>query len=196
MRLKSCRICGTLFRTDKTDHTLCPDCLTREKATTIRPRTCRQCGASFDGGPRAWYCPDCRAERKKDAMQRFRQKGAARPLGSIDQCVVCGGDYVVNSARQKYCPSCAPAAVREADRAASIAWNTAHPERKQELRQQTKKICVICGGTVPKGTQRVTCSPECEQKRRQLAQADADLRRGHRNSPSKIKRLDDKKEDT
>jgi rubrerythrin len=27
----------------------------------IRTRTCRQCGKEFQGGPRAWYCPECRS---------------------------------------------------------------------------------------------------------------------------------------
>ena len=46
----------------------------------------------------------------------------------MDNCVRCGGEYVVNSARQKYCPDCSHQAVREIDRLASIAWNHTHKE--------------------------------------------------------------------
>ena len=28
-------------------------------AVVIKDRVCRQCGAVFQGGPRAWYCPEC-----------------------------------------------------------------------------------------------------------------------------------------
>ena len=171
MRLKKCIKCGRLFETARPEQAQCNDCLAAAKATTIRPRTCRQCGAVFDGGPRAWYCPNCRAERKKDAMQRFRQRGAVRPLGSVDQCVVCGGDYVVNSARQKYCPSCAPAAVREVDRAASRRWNrdNNYYESRTPATRRGVKICVICGAPVPDGTNAVTCSPECDKLCRKRA---------------------------
>lgn len=99
-------------------------------AVVVKPRVCRQCGAVFDGGPRAWYCPACRTERTRDANRRYRAKGrkADRTLGSTDKCVRCGQDYIVKSSRQKYCPSCAYEAVREADRPMSRAWNQAHKE--------------------------------------------------------------------
>lgn len=97
-------------------------------AVVIKDRVCRQCGAVFPGGPRAWYCPICRAERAKEANRRYKSSGAARPLGSTDICTVCGKPYTVNSARQKYCPECAYEAVRAADRPASRAWNQAHKE--------------------------------------------------------------------
>lgn len=99
-------------------------------AVVVKSRVCRQCGAIFDGGPRAWYCPACRAERAREADRRRRAKGrkADRPLGSIDKCVRCGNDYVVKSSRQKYCPACAYDGCREADRPMSRAWNQAHKE--------------------------------------------------------------------
>lgn len=112
-------------------------------ASVVKDRICRACGATFLGGPRAWYCPVCRQERGKEAAKRFRQKGrvADRPLGSTDKCVRCGKEYVVNSARQKYCPDCAYDAVREVDRIASKAWNQSHkdqyyPDRNAKRRKQ------------------------------------------------------------
>ena len=111
----------------------------------VKERVCRQCGARFEGGPRAWYCPDCRAERKKEAARRCREKGKAdRPLGSTDYCERCGKPYTVKAARQRYCPDCAYEAVREADRPASIAWNREHkdsyyPAKNAKRRAQAQK---------------------------------------------------------
>ena len=118
MRLKKCAKCGKLFNTAKNEQTLCDECVATAKSTTIRPRTCRECGAIFDGGPRAWYCPECRKIREKESAKHYRDNGPSRPLGSIDRCSVCGKEYVVNSARQRYCPACAPEAIREVDREA------------------------------------------------------------------------------
>ena len=95
-------------------------------AVVVKDRTCRQCGAVFSGGPRAWYCPACRSVRAKEADRRRKASGIARPLGSTDICTVCGKPYVVRSSRQKYCPDCAYEAVRAVDRPASRAWNQAH----------------------------------------------------------------------
>lgn len=197
MRLKQCLSCGKTFQTNRIDQTKCTACLEALRSTTIRDRVCRQCGTSFLGGPRAWYCPDCRKDRKKERDKRFQKNGAQRLLGSIDLCVICGKEYTVNSGRQKYCPDCAPAAVQEIDRAASREWAAAHsaatgyrtPEKKTG-----RKICVICGGIVPKGTSAVVCSPECDALRRKRAQEYADLRRGRRKKPPSIQRLDDKGE--
>ena len=97
-------------------------------AVVVKDRVCRQCGAIFQGGPRAWYCPDCRSGRQREQGRRYKAKGPDRPLGSTDTCMVCGKTYTVNSARQKYCPDCAYEAVRAADRPASRAWNQAHKD--------------------------------------------------------------------
>lgn len=120
-------------------------------APVVLPRTCRQCGTIFNGGPRAWYCPDCRLERRREADRRLAARGRVplRPLGSIDKCTVCGKDYIVNSSNQKYCPECAYDAVREIDRAASRAWNQAHKDtyypiknkkRNEERKKNPEKI--------------------------------------------------------
>ena len=62
------------------------------------------CGKEFNGGPRAFYCPDCRVIRTKEAQKRFRQgKTAKRKLGSVDKCELCGKEYIVTAGRQKYC---------------------------------------------------------------------------------------------
>ena len=115
MRLKKCIVCGKLFQ-GRPDQTKCEDCIAIARATTLRPRVCRQCGSTFDGGPRAWYCPTCRAERQRVRNAAQRKTGARRPLGSIDKCVVCGKEYVVEAGLQKYCKDCAPEAIRAIDR--------------------------------------------------------------------------------
>lgn len=39
-------------------------------------RICKECGIKFSGGPRAWYCPNCRKERqKKQAENQNQGKG-------------------------------------------------------------------------------------------------------------------------
>lgn len=110
-------------------------------AVVVKPRTCRQCGTVFDGGPRAWYCPECRETRQREADARYRSKGrkADRPIGSMDRCSRCGAEYVVKSARQKYCPDCAYEGVREADRPASKAWNQAHKDTYYPARNAKRR---------------------------------------------------------
>lgn len=111
-------------------------------------RICRECGRPFEGGPRAWYCPDCRAERRHQqhlkAEQRRRTGKVTRPIGSTDHCVVCGEQYIVKSARQKYCPKCAKDAVAAIDRrqgleryhASSDDINLARtPQRREQYRE-------------------------------------------------------------
>ena len=74
-------------------------------------------------------------------MAKYRGKGrkADRPLGSIDKCVRCGAEYVVKSARQKYCPDCAYEGVREADRPMSRAWNQAHKDTYYPARNAKRR---------------------------------------------------------
>ena len=193
MALKQCKYCGKPFVPSRQAQAVCEDCLAEARSTTIRPRTCRACGTTFDGGPRAWYCPSCRAERQKESSRRARKEGTKRPLGSIDHCVICGKEYVVNSARQRYCPDCAPEAYAAADREASKAWNAAndyYAKRAQSPRSGIR-LCVICGEPLPPNSGGVTCSHECHRKRIILSQQEADIKRGKRKSPLTIQRLDD-----
>ena len=143
--------------------------------TTLAMRVCRQCGISFMGGPRAWYCPDCRYERQKESTRLSRQRkrlGLTRALGSTGYCVVCGEPYVVESANQKYCPKCAPEAIRAIDRQQSLEWareklkDKDYVDARNEKRRACvmEKTCPICG---KKFSTRVsvkkTCSDECRK---------------------------------
>ena len=192
MRLKKCIKCGKLFSTVKEEKALCDDCIAAAKSTTIRPRTCRECGVTFDGGPRAWYCPNCRAIRQKEAAKRYRQNGPSRLLGSIDHCIVCGKEYVVNAGTQHYCPDCAEEAYRTLDREASKKWNAENKfyERRTPQQRRGQKVCVICGKPVPPGTPCITCSDECDKLRIKWHQDQAQIRQGTRKSPTTVNRLD------
>lgn len=154
----------------------------------IRTRKCRQCGREFSGGPRAWYCPGCRMERKNRALERAGIDVVKRPLGSTDKCAICGKEYIVNGSRQRYCPDCASKAVKEVDRQQALKYyndvkGTYNPARYKKRRVKTK-ICVICGKEFPcNGTARNTCSDECRKKQRQAWQRTADKNR-KRNKPT------------
>lgn len=149
----------------------------------MRPRTCRQCGKVFEGGPRAWYCPDCRAERQRDANRRQREKGTVRPLGSTDLCTVCGKSYIVKSARQRYCPDCAAEAVKAADNAQGRAYMAKYS--KTRIRH-TDRFCKVCGAVIPPDSpEKYYCSDECRRKAEQEKQRKADSKRGKNAAPPK-----------
>lgn len=183
MRTKKCVTCGKVFTTDRYEQAKCGDCLAAARSTTLRPRTCRTCGDIFPGGPRAWYCPDCRTEREKARKRKYRAYGFSRHLGDIDNCVVCGKEYVVCSGSQKYCTDCAPEAVREIDREQSIRWNRENDyyAKREETPRSGVKVCVVCGREMSPGTNTVTCSPECAAARRKEIQHRADAKRRGRS---------------
>lgn len=168
-----CQACGRIFNGDPAA-LKCPDCVKDAKSSTLRDRTCRACGKIFSGGPRAWYCPECRSERQKSQSRQFKARkraGAVRELGSTDICVICGKPYIVTGGLQRYCPACAPDAVRAIDREQSRAWNDAHttPEqRKADRRVAAAQIpCVICGKLFTPAPDRAnakTCSLSCAQE--------------------------------
>lgn len=191
MRLKSCKCCGKPYETDSPDAIFCPDCSAAyHKAAPVRSRVCRQCGATFSGGPRAWYCPDCRILRQREAERKHRRNGTSRPIGSIDRCIRCGREYIVNSARHVYCKDCSEIAVREKDRQQSRQYNAAHKDAlyaQKEAARKDRNVCIICGAVYDANTPTVTCSPECAKKLKKLRQDEADIRRGKRKSPAGVK---------
>lgn len=176
--IRICKYCGARYDGDP-GGSCCPPCAAAQRSTTLRDRTCRSCGTVFPGGPRAWYCPDCRRERRKESDRRHRQTGTARKLGSTDLCTVCGKPYTVASGRQRYCPDCAGAAVREIDRAQSRAWNREHttPEQRRAERQSAAAEipCAVCGKPFVPHDASITCSPACseELQRRSAANGSA-----------------------
>lgn len=155
----------------------------------IIDRQCKQCGRSFKGGPRAWYCPDCRETRRKEAAGRYRKNGPGRALGSTDKCKICGKDYVVNGSRQKYCPDCSDEAVRRVDRRQGLDYYHSqkadiNPKRNEHRKQKwqaekQKKICPVCGGEFIPRYGSIVCSEKCRgvYRKRYMAEYDR-ARRG------------------
>lgn len=186
MRLKKCKSCGENFETDKPGAYLCPACsLAAKQASVVRPRLCRQCGATFDGGPRAWYCPSCREERSRAYAAEYRCGKPARKIGSTDTCERCGAEYIVAGGRQRYCKACAKEAVAEKVRPHKREYAEAHKDvmypHKAEMRTMNK-VCVVCGKVFDNGRNGVTCSAACAEKRKSHNQAVADLKRGRRKT--------------
>ena len=191
MRLRKCKRCGKPYETDRPDTYLCPACSVEAKReTVVRDRICRQCSVVFPGGPHAWYCPTCRAERRQEVDRRRKRTGPSRPLGSTDTCKRCGGEYVVEAGRQVYCKRCAEIAVRETVRAHKRRYNA---ENRDSLNAHKKamhtdrKVCIICGNVFDADTATVTCSAACAAKLRKQRQEEADIRRGKRKSPVGVK---------
>ncbi len=165
------------------------------KRDNIRPRTCRECGKVFPGGPRAWYCPDCRADRAKESCKRSKaraKKGLTRALGSTDFCVICNKPYIVFGANQKYCKECAPEAITEVDKKQSLEYylknkDTYNPKRN-EARRIKEKECAICGKIfIPDGSPRKTCSSGCDDVLRKIRQ-----RKAERKRASEVKKMRNK----
>lgn len=103
------------------------------------PRTCRDCGKVFIGGPRAWYCHDCRKERAREANKRAKQKKKTAeyiPVGSIIQCELCGKEIIKRGGKHKYCNKCAEKHLKEIDNAQSLEWKKNNPEK---IRKSKKK---------------------------------------------------------
>lgn len=192
MRLKQCTKCGKSFQTDNTFQAMCDECLAASKKSTLATRTCRQCGVKFTGGPRAWYCPECRESRVKEQRKQCRKNGPKRPIGSTDKCVVCGAEYIVVGPNQRYCKSCAEEATREADRKAGIAY---YYEKDYNKTRSTRgrhgtKLCVICGKPFSGRGVSVVCSDECKAQLKKLYAYEADIKRGNPRKNPSINRLD------
>lgn len=92
----------------------------------ILPRICRTCGTSFLGGPRAFYCQECRQERKKQQSKRYKERikhGSVTTLGSIIQCESCGCNIIKCGGLQRFCHQCAKKHLKIIDNQQSLDWN-------------------------------------------------------------------------
>ena len=189
MRQRICKNCGKVFvvPTGKESY-LCEECAKKSKSNgVIRERICKICGASFMGYPRSFFCPECSAERKKQQKKIYNRRQAKRPLGSIDICENCGEKYIVNSGRQRYCPTCAEKKVKENIREHKREYMSENSEKSKELKLETRGkryICPICGKEFEKHSTCVTCSPECEKELRRRRQNRADIKIGKRKIPA------------
>lgn len=109
--------------------------------TTLRPRTCKECVVTFKGGPRAWYCPRCRAERQTQQNREYQERkkrGNTRKIGQKYPCEICGKMYILSSGLQRYCAECAVKHLKEVDNKQSKDWNKSHPEQITKHKQNEK----------------------------------------------------------
>lgn len=190
---RACQVCGKPFDGSKDSH-YCQTCATVKKLdTVVRIRICQDCGVDFPGGPRARRCSDCAHKAQQETNRRHKKIGTKRPLGSIDKCQRCNGEYIVKSGRQKYCLKC--------QREASLAWQREHKKgyhkasgqnaKKQERREQTEKICVYCLKPFVSSSSTNVCSDYCRSEQKKIIQCISDLKRGYkRNYDSYIDQRD------
>jgi len=145
----------------------------------ILDRVCISCAATFRGGPRAYYCPSCRYKRDKEATDRQRKHGPNRKLGSFDNCVRCGQQYIVNGGQQRFCETCSPIHAREYDRVTSLQHYRLNRNQINSVRMIRRRIglitCVVCGTLFDSHhTCRNSCSEACRRilMRRYFRRAD------------------------
>ena len=120
--------------------------------------------------------------QEKKTQKKYRKNGFVRKLGSIDKCQLCGAEYTVNSGRKKYCSD-------ECARIAGLQWQREHKKgyekasgqdvKKQERRNNQKKICVYCGRIFSGRESSNTCSEYCHNKNKQIIQYQTYIRKGH-----------------
>ena len=146
---------------------------------TIMQRICKQCGVTFSGGPRAYYCLECRYARQRERENLYKKHGAARQLGSIDKCELCGKDYIVDGGLQRFCKECQEINRLEHDKTTSISYyheNKGQINPKRNTRRQLPpRKCIWCGAEFKKHTKSSTCNTDC--KRAYLNKYARDLRR-------------------
>lgn len=109
-------------------------------------RTCGQCSKTFSGGPRSWYCEECRELRKKEATRKHREskkQGTAIKIGSVGKCEKCGKEIIINSARQKFCKECAEVSIKEFDRKKSLNYYHAVLDKSHRNVLRKKRYAII-----------------------------------------------------
>lgn len=148
----------------------------------LAKRICRNCGVEFMGGPRAWYCPGCRENRKKTQLREYKQRkaeGKTRPIGSIAYCEICGEKIIVTGGNHRFCKKCGPKHLAEVDRKQGLEWynrNAAkiNPKRMRKRNPQCyspdgHRICKRCGILLPPETKRFLY---CDNCRREISNED------------------------
>lgn len=125
----------------------------------IMPRTCRGCGKIFQGGPRAWYCPECRSERKKIQSKEYRQRkklGKTIPIGSLIKCEICGKEIIKDGGSQRFCPECAAKHLKEIDNQQSLQWKNDNPDKVREAKRKMSKTRYATGESFESSVKGVT----------------------------------------
>lgn len=139
----------------------------------IQTRVCKECRLEFEGGPRAYYCPTCRAERTRERdrlhKQKLRSGGAdIRKLGSIDTCERCSKPYTVEGGLQRFCPECQPIHALAYDRETSLPFYHANKDRinppRKIKRRKRGNTCSWCKNEFDPINGSTTCSTECKRQ--------------------------------
>lgn len=159
-----------------------------------RERSCPDCGRIVIMHIKSKRCRACQdaANRAHDAeYQRARSQGKTRKLGSIDICQRCGGQYVVNSGMQRYCPDCAPSAVSDNVRASARqryadAYQTPESRAERNARRrrqwQQDRVCKQCSKAfVPQYPRQVCCCESCKSVRNKAIIAVSEQKRRIKN---------------
>lgn len=160
-------------------------------SANLRERTCRSCGTVFPGGPRAWYCPKCRHERQAEACRRHKARKRygeeTRILGGVYSCVICGQPYTLRGANQRYCPDCAPCAIKEMDAEQGLEYYRAQSDKinpaRTAKRRAAERPCAWCGKLFSDRPHQHYCSDECQELARLYRQRKADAKRSGKPEP-------------
>lgn len=157
------------------DHTSTPD---------VRTSDCARCGVTVEAQYKRgrWYfkefCEPCRAQRKLERsranMTTYRRaRGVAQVKGTVIQCVRCGGDFVRDGIKRKFCDACQPEAMLERARAASQSKCRA----RAAIKHGTEVKCANCDMLIVKMYPRHCYCAECQKlyRRGQLSY----LKEGH-----------------
>lgn len=138
----TCRCdCGNIGKYDYNDliYKVKKSCGCKKKThNNMGTRVCRECGKEFDGGTRAFYCPTCRIERKREQKQRYeenKRKGHSVRIGDTMFCEKCNKKIIRNSARQRFCADCAKINNKEVTRKQSLKYYNENKETINEKRR-------------------------------------------------------------
>ena len=130
-RMCDCRCeCGSIckIKYEELKHEVIKSCGCKRAShadRNMRNRICRSCGVAFKGGPRAFYCPECREERRKESSRKSKARTRAGKnivLGGKMVCEMCGREIIRKSARQRFCEDCARINIKEVDRKQSMEY--------------------------------------------------------------------------
>ena len=137
--------CGSTFTTTiakiRRDINSC-GCKKANPSSNIKERECRECGKKFEGGPRAWYCPQCRENRRAESKRKTaenRKNGTLKSPGKEMICENCGKTIIRNAANQRYCEECGKENIKEIARQQSLEYYENNKEEINVIRKGTRK---------------------------------------------------------
>lgn len=106
-------------------------------------KNCITCKTAFLGGPRAFYCPACRIERKKQISREHKERkrlGLSRRVGDLMVCVDCGIKYEYYIGAKDRCPDCAKKHLKEIDNVKSLEWKHSNKDKYLQAKRDFDKL--------------------------------------------------------